>query len=93
MDIERIPIDQYVCDSCNDAITDSDYKVILPYAILYDHGLYCPRCDEQLTKYAEQSGEVKPVPKRIYVADEVISDLSREMWVGPVEPFDPKEHR
>lgn len=30
MDIERIPIDQYVCDSCNDAITDTDYKVYSP---------------------------------------------------------------
>lgn len=93
MDVERIPIDQYVCDSCNEAITDTDYKVIQPYAVLYDHGLYCPRCDERLAKYAELAGEEKPVPKRTYVAGEVITDLSREMWVGSIEQFDPEEHR
>lgn len=93
MDIERIPIDQYVRDSCNEAVTDADYRVIQPYALMYDHGLYCPCCDERLTRYVEEAGEEKPVPKRIYVSGQAITYLSREMWIGSIEQFDPERHR
>lgn len=93
MDIQRIPIDRYVCDSCNDAITDTDYRVVQACAVLYDHGLYCPRCSNRLEMYAGQDGGYTPEPVRLYYRGQVIEDLSREIRIGSSEDyFDPEEH-
>lgn len=85
MDVTRIPIDQFLCDSCNEPITDTDYRVLQAMAYLFDHGLYCPAC------YRKYFRGEKPL--RVYEQDEVITDLGGEISISSIEEFDPEEHR
>lgn len=85
LDIVRIPIDQFVCDGCNTAITDIEFVCIEEIAYLLEHGLYCAHCHERY--YSEE----KPI--RIYLKGQIITDLSKEMCIGSIEEFDPEKHR
>lgn len=92
---ERIPIDRYVCDSCNGPLTTDDgaYVVTESYAVRYEHGLYCPRCAASLVRYREEAREKPEAPLRVYLLGEVVDDLSRELYISSLEEFDPEEHR
>jgi hypothetical protein len=85
MDVVRIPVDRFVCDSCNGAITNTGYRVVHAMACLLDHGLYCPAC------YSKYFRAEKPL--RVYWQGEVITDLSREISISAVDEFDPEDHR
>lgn len=99
VDIARIPIDRYVCDSCNGPLTTDDgtFVVLVPYAVRYEHGLYCGSCAGRLVAkammYAKGAGERPEAPVRVYLLGEAIDDLSRELCISSFEEFDPEEHR
>src|SRR5690606_4718642 len=92
---ERIPIDRYVCDSCNGPLTtDNDsFVVITSYAVRYEHGLYCPQCAGRLVRCREEAKEKPEAPLRVYLLGEAVDDLSRELCISSLEEFDPEQHR
>jgi hypothetical protein len=95
VDIESIPIDRYVCDSCNDPLTPDNrtFVVIVSFCVRYEHGLYCPQCAAKLVGYRQKAHEKPESPLRVYLLGEVIDDLSRELCISSFEVFDPEEHR
>lgn len=85
MEIEKIPIDQFVCDVCNNPITDENF---ISYEVIHvtDWGAYCETCWQKASK------SIKKDLIRTIEKDQPV-DFNRNVTLFAIEDFKPEDLR
>lgn len=77
-----IPIKQFVCDICQNPVTDTDYRTNVR-VFLTERYLFCEKC------WFDSDDEFEVI--RTYNAGDVIDDIPREMTAWSLEPLNDEE--